>query len=76
MMKEAVKEFNEREVIAHRDRFEAKDYALTEEVMRKAGEMGFLGVAVPEAYGGLDMGFVSTMLVCEYISSGTWSFDA
>jgi alkylation response protein AidB-like acyl-CoA dehydrogenase len=75
MMKEAVKEFNEREVIAHRDRFEAKDYALTEEVMRKAGEMGFLGVAVPEAYGGLDMGFVSTMLVCEYISSGTGSFS-
>ena len=61
MMKEAVQEFNEREVIAHRDRFEAKDYALTEEVMRKAGELGFLGVAVPEAYGGLDMGFVSTM---------------
>ena len=68
MMKEAVKDFNEREVIAKRDRFEAKDYALTEAVMRKAGEMGFLGVSVPEAYGGLDMGFVSTMLVCEYIS--------
>jgi alkylation response protein AidB-like acyl-CoA dehydrogenase len=75
MMKEAVKEFNEREVIAHRDRFEAKDYALTEKVMRKAGELGFLGVAVPEAYGGLNMGFVSTMLVCEYISSGTGSFS-
>ena len=43
--------------------------------MRKAGELGFLGVAVPEAYGGLDMGFVSTMLVCEYISSGTGSFS-
>lgn len=75
MMKEAVKEFNEREIIAHRDRFEAKDYALTEEVMRKAGEMGFLGVAVPEDYGGLGMDFVSTMLVCEYISSGTGSFS-
>lgn len=75
MMKEAVMEFNEREVIAHRNRFEAKDYALTEEVMRKAGEMGFLGVAVPEAYGGMDMGFVSTMLVCDYISSGTGSFS-
>lgn len=75
MMKEAVKEFNEREVIAHRDRFEAKDYALTEKVMRKAGELGFLGVAVPEAYGGLNMGFVSTMLVCDYISSGTGSFS-
>ncbi len=75
MMKEAVIEFNDREVIPHKDRFEAKDYALTEACMRKAGELGFLGVAVPEAYGGLGMGFVSTMLVCDYISSGTGSFS-
>ena len=75
MMRDAVKEFNDREIIAHRERFEAKDYKLTEEVMKKAGELGFLGVAVPEEYGGLGMGFVSTMLTCEYISSGTGSFS-
>lgn len=75
MMKEAVMEFNDREIIPHKDRFEAKDFALTEECMRKAGELGFLGVAVPEAYGGMEMGFVSTMLVCDYISSGTGSFS-
>jgi len=75
MMREAVKEFNDREIIAHRERFEKKDFAFTEEVMKKAGELGFLGVAVPEEYGGLGMGFVSTMLVCEYISSGTGSFS-
>lgn len=75
MMKEAVKEFNEREIIAHRDRFEAKDYQLTETAMKKAGELGFLGVAVPEEYGGLGMGFVSTMITCEYISSGNGSFS-
>ena len=75
MMKEAVIEFNDREIIAHRDRFEKKDYAFTEEVMRKAGELGFLSVAVPEAYGGLGMGFVSTLLTCDYISSGTGSFS-
>ena len=75
MMKEAVMEFNDREIIVHRERFENKDYALTEECMKKAGELGFLGVAVPEEYGGLGMGFVSTMLVCEYISSGTGSFS-
>ena len=75
MMRDAVKEFNDREVIAKRDRFEAKDYALTEAVMRKAGEMGFLGVSIPEAYGGLEMGFVSSILVCEYISSGNGSFS-
>ncbi len=75
MMRDAVKEFNDREIIPHKDRFEKKDFALTEEVMKKAGELGFLGVAVPEEYGGLGMGFVSTMLVCEYISSGTGSFS-
>ncbi|WP_405576720.1 acyl-CoA dehydrogenase family protein [Winogradskyella sp. Asnod2-B02-A] len=75
MMKESVMEFNDREIIAHKPRFEAKDYALTEEVMRKAGDMGFLSVAVPEAYGGMGMGFVSTVLTCDYISSGTGSFS-
>ena len=75
MMKDAVMEFNEREIIPFRDRFENKDYAFTEEVMRKAGALGFLGVAVPEAYGGLGMGFVSTLLTCDYISSGTGSFS-
>ncbi|WP_158848329.1 acyl-CoA dehydrogenase family protein [Algibacter sp. L1A34] len=75
MMKESVMEFNDREIIPHKARFEAKDYALTEEVMRKAGDMGFLSVAVPEAFGGMGMGFVSTVLTCDYISSGTGSFS-
>ena len=75
MMKDAVMKFNEREIIPFRDRFENKDYAFTEEIMRKAGALGFLGVAVPEAYGGLGMGFVSTLLTCDYISSGTGSFS-
>ena len=75
MMRDSVKEFNEREIIPFRSRFEQKDYKLTEDLMRKAGEMGFLSIAVPEQYGGLDMGFVSTMLVCEYISSGSGSFS-
>jgi len=75
MMKEAVMEFNDREIIPYKPRFESKDYAFTEECMRKAGDLGFLSVAVPEAYGGLGMGFVSTLLVCDYISSGTGSFS-
>jgi alkylation response protein AidB-like acyl-CoA dehydrogenase len=73
MMRDSVKEFVDREIWPNKERFEHKDYALTEEVMRKAGELGFLGVAVPEEYDGLGMGFVSTMLVCDYISGATGS---
>ena len=73
MMRDSVQEFVDREIIPHKERFEKKDYALTEEIMQKAGELGFLGVAVPEEYDGLGMGFVSTMLVCDYISGATGS---
>jgi len=75
MMLESVKEFVDKEIWPHKSRFEKKDYALTEETMRKAGELGFLSVAVPEAYGGMGMGFVNTVLVCDYISGGTGSFS-
>ena len=75
MMRDAVKEFADKELWAHKDKFEKKDFAYTEATMRKAGEMGFLGIAVPEAYGGLGMGFVDTCLVCDYISGATGSFS-
>ena len=73
MMRDSAKEFIDREVVPHHDRFENKDYAFTEEKMRQLGEMGFLGVTVPEEYGGLGMGFVTTMLVCDYLSGATGS---
>ncbi len=75
MMRDSTKEFADRELWAHWERFEKKDYGYTEECLRKAGELGLLSVAVPESYGGMGMGFVSTMLVCDYISGVTGSFS-
>lgn len=73
MLRDSAKEFIDKEVVPNKERFEKKDYAYTEEVMRKIGEMGFLGIAVPEAFGGLGMGFVTTMLACDYLSGSTGS---
>lgn len=75
MMRDAIQEFVDREVWPARERFNKKDYDYTFELMRKIGEMGFLGVSVPEAYGGMGMGFVSTMLVCEYMSGASGSLS-
>ena len=75
MMLDSVKEFVDKEIWPNKNRFEAKDYAFNEATMKKAGEMGFLGISVPEAYGGLGMGFVDTCLVCDYISGATGSFS-
>ena len=75
MMRDSVIEFVDKEIWPYKERFEKKDYALTEEVMRKAGELGYLSIAVPAEYGGMGMGFVNTALVCDYISGATGSFS-
>ena len=73
MMLESTQDFNEREIRPVLTRFEEKEYALVESLMRKAGELGLLGVNVPEKYEGLGMGFNTGMLICEEISSLTGS---
>ena len=73
MMLSATVDFNEREIRPVMMRFEEKDYDLTEKLMRKAGELGLLGINVPEKYEGLGMGFNTGMLICEEISSLTGS---
>ncbi len=75
LMRDSVKEFVDREIWPKKAEFEKKNYALTEELMRKAGELGYLGISVPEEYGGLGMDFISSMLVCDYISGATGSFS-
>ncbi len=74
MMAEAARDFVDREMWPVKERFEQKDYALVERLLRQAGEMGFLGIAIPEQYGGLGMDFVTAMLVCDRISGATGSF--
>ena len=75
MMRDSTMEFAERELWANWERFEKKDYEFTKVCMQKAGELGLLSIAVPESYGGMGMGFVSTMLVCDYISGVSGSFS-
>lgn len=73
MLRDSAKEFIDKVVVPNKERFEKKDYAFTEECMKQIGEMGFLGIAVPENYGGLGLGFVSTMIACDYLSGATGS---
>lgn len=75
MMASATTEFIEKEVVPQRDRFEKKDYAFTEELMKKAGELGLLGITVPEKYEGLNMDFNTSMLVTDRISGVSGSLS-
>ncbi len=76
MMRDAVKEFVDKEIWPNKPRFESRDFDFTVECMHKAADLGFLSIAVPEAYGGMGMGFLNTVLVCDYISGATGSFSS
>ena len=75
MMASATKEFVEKELDPHRERFEQKDYKLTEECMKKAGELGLLGISIPIEYGGMGMPFNTSVLICDRISGANGSFS-
>ena len=75
MMATATTEFVEKELDPHREKFEKKDYKLTEDCMKKAGELGLLGIAVPSEYGGMGMPFNTSILICDKISGSNGSFS-
>lgn len=75
MMANATEDFVDREVWPNKQRFEAHDYDLTFSLMKQLGEMGLLGISVPEQYGGLGMGFNTSMLIADRISGATGSLS-
>jgi len=61
-------DFMRTEVLPCADRIHAKDWALTRELLLKAGELDLLRVDIPEAYGGLGLDKVSSAYVGEKIA--------
>lgn len=71
MIADAAKAFIAGEVLPRDAEIEALNYALTTELMGKAGELGLLGADVPEAYGGLGLDKVSTTLLTETLAEAS-----
>ncbi len=61
-------DFMRAEVLPRDAEIHAKDWALTRELLLKAGELDLLRVDIPEAYGGLGLDKVSSAYVSERIS--------
>lgn len=56
------------EVLPLAEKIEAKDFAITRTLLRKAGELGLMAVDIPEAYGGLEMDKVTSAVVADSMS--------
>jgi alkylation response protein AidB-like acyl-CoA dehydrogenase len=68
-------EFVTNEVLPKLDQLERKDWELARRLVRRAGELGLLGVDAPEAYGGVGLDKVSSLVVSDHIARAA-SFGA
>src|SRR3954453_6912176 len=63
-VRDMVREFAQREVAPYIQEWDAKG-EFHREVLVKRGELGILGLPIPERYGGLGLDYVSLALACE-----------
>ncbi len=76
-IRQAVLAFVEREAVPRRDAIEAKDYAVHRELLAKLGRDGFVGIDVPEAFGGAGLDKTSSIVVAEALAGAdTFSVTA
>jgi alkylation response protein AidB-like acyl-CoA dehydrogenase len=61
-------EFIDSEVLPRLDQLETKDWELARSLLRRAGDLGLLGVNVPEEHGGLALDKISSLIVAERIA--------
>jgi alkylation response protein AidB-like acyl-CoA dehydrogenase len=67
MIGQTAEAFIDKEVLPNLDRLEEKDWTLARTLGQRCGELGLLATDVPEAYGGLDLDKVSSVVVGEAV---------
>ena len=70
MIAQMCQDFLDANVFPNLDRIDALEEGLMPSLLDKAGEMGLLGVSIPEEYGGYGKNFNTSMLVSEVTGSG------
>jgi alkylation response protein AidB-like acyl-CoA dehydrogenase len=68
LIRQTAGEFINGEVFPVNDRLEQKDWTLQRELVKKCGSLGLLGTNIPEAYGGVDLDKIATLIVSEKIA--------
>ena len=68
LMARTTDEFIDSEVLPNLERLETKDWALARSLLHRAGDLGLLGINVPEQYGGVDLDKISSLIVAERIA--------
>jgi len=65
---QTAEEFAINEIVPNIEKIEHKDFSVTRDLLKKAGELGLSSVEIPEAYGGLEMDKVTAAVIADHIA--------
>src|ERR1700677_1120539 len=65
---QTAEEFAVNEILPNVEKIEHKDFSVTRDLLKKAGELGLSSVEIPEAYGGLEMDKVTAAVIADHIA--------
>jgi butyryl-CoA dehydrogenase len=68
MIGQTTEEFAVNEILPQADKIEHKDYSISRDLLKKAGDLGLSGVEIPEAYGGLEMDKVTAAIIADHMA--------
>ena len=61
-------EFAVNEIVPNIEKIEHKDFSVTRDLLKKAGELGLSSAEIPEAFGGLEMDKVTAAVIADHIA--------
>src|SRR5258708_33273059 len=64
---QTAEEFAVNEIVPNIEKIEHKEFAVTRDLLKKAGDLGLSSVEIPEAYGGLGMDKVTAAGVARHL---------
>ncbi len=70
MIAQTCRDFLAQQVWPNLDRIDAQEEGLMVDLLNKAGELGLLGISVPEEFGGFGKDFTTSMLATEVLGAG------
>src|SRR5712672_2573657 len=65
---QTAEEFTVNEILPNVEKMEHKDFSISRDLLKKAGDLGLSGVEIPEAYGGLEMDKVTAAIIADHIA--------
>ncbi len=65
---QTAEEFAVNEIVPNIEKMEHKDFSVTRDLLKKAGELGLSSAEIPEAYGGLEMDKVTAAIIADHIA--------